>query len=1548
MRPAALPLFLLLLLPPMAPLHAHGPRRPGGSAPLQRRRQSTARRAPHTARLSNLCGEACCPGWSVAPKTGKCTKAVCTPRCQNGGRCHAPQQCSCRPGFAGPRCESSPPAPTVAPQPPPSLKVRWQPLTLSELELVLRRRKALDPTEKMATILAQHLASHHGGSPPALPGRAPAVTPRPHVLCPLICHNGGVCLKKDQCLCPPRWTGKFCHIPAPPLSQGQGPSRRGAAKLSPSERTTRSMYTLPLANHRQERDGVASVANVHVEHPPEASVTIHQVERVDERPPGDPNALPLSRPALYSVLAQSSSRDPGGYGEDSGFGYCFRHLQGGECSAPLPGLRTREICCRGTGVAWGVHDCQPCSSGDRGDPGAVGRNEVFCPQGFRRQNGSCVDVDECHERLSFCRNGVCTNTRGSFTCVCHEGFLLDSSRSSCISHHVISEAKGPCFRVLREGGCSLPILRNITKQICCCSRVGKAWGHGCEGCPPFSSDGFKEICPAGPGYHYSASDLRFDTRYLGQDVPRVPVSHQPRGQEPVAVPPTATAPVFLLWSPPPTVLQERQPPGAVPTPPPQPSAAAPEAGQGVCERRPQVCGPGRCIPRQGGYTCVCDRGYWLSPQGTHCVDVDECRRTPRPCANGYCENTRGSYSCRCRAGYQAVPSGVDCQDIDECAKSPPLCAQGHCQNTLGSFRCSCPPGFHPDPAGSECRDIDECSQSPSPCARGRCENVPGSYRCACPTGYQLGPRGTECQDVDECQESPPICHPGRCENVPGGHRCTCPIGYQASPQGTRCVDVDECQQEPPPCGSGRCENVPGGYRCLCPPGLRASLTENQCLDVDECTAGSPCGPHGLCTNTEGSFLCQCWRGYQMEGPEGPCADINECLEGDFCFPRGECLNTDGSYTCLCAQGFATGPSEASCVDIDECQSGTVCAGGHCANTEGSFSCYCPPGTRSSPNKASCEDINECQEYGAALCGAQRCENSPGSYRCVAECQPGFQVGPNGDCEDVDECQLYGAQVCGEKPCQNSPGSYRCVASCPSGYQGTAAGDCLDVDECRNSSQCGPHAVCHNLPGTFQCVCDQGYESARDGHHCLARPPAFPRPPEPHPAGPGDGTRRECYYDPNAAQACEDVLAGNATRQECCCTLGHGWGLDCHVQACPAPGTAEFRTLCPRGNGFATVGSGGATSALADVDECSLFSAQVCKGGVCVNKVPGYTCYCPSGYYYEAQHLECIDNDECLDEEAEPCVGGPCINTIGSYYCSCAPPLVLDASQHRCVANDSQDANLAMCWQEVGPDLVCSRPRLDRQVTYTECCCLFGEAWSMDCALCPARDSEDFEALCNVLRPPSYGPVRPGGLGLPFEYGDEEFVPYSPEIFAPPARPAPRLPDYDPYPRDSLYGVPPYEASYFEDLPYGDVRQEGLGEPSRGGYAARSLPQPEWRSTLRSRSRGSYERPGRASEDYRRSEDLGAAHSEECGILSGCENGRCVRVPDGFTCLCHEGYRLDPARMACLDIDECVEAEGLCPGGECFNVDGLYRCLCPHGMAPVGHPPHCAPAPRSRG
>lgn len=40
-------------------------------------------------------------------------------------------------------------------------------------------------------------------------------------------------------------------------------------------------------------------------------------------------------------------------------------------------------------------------------------------------------------------------------------------------------------------------------------------------------------------------------------------------------------------------------------------------------------------------------------------------------------------------------------------------------------------------------------------------------------------------------------------------------------------------------------------------------------------------------------------------------------------------------------------------------------------------------------------------------------------------------------------------------------------------------------------------------------------------------------------------------------------------------------------------------------------------------------------------------------------------------------------------------------------------------------------------------------------------------------------------------------------------------------------------------------------------------------------------------------------AEECGVLNGCENGRCVRVREGYTCDCFDGYELDLTKMACM-------------------------------------------------
>ncbi|XP_061073007.1 latent-transforming growth factor beta-binding protein 4 [Conger conger] len=1882
-------------------------------------------------------------------------------------------------------------------------------------------------------------------------------------VCPLLCRNGGVCIQKDRCLCPPNFTGKFCHIPA------TGPSTNDIEKPPPSpamaanrQVLTHSEFVLPLQSqaHPQASASGSSMVKVRVQHPPEATVKIHQVVKVGYGPtvreqtetvtwssglsgarnivlPGERREAPPPRIQAQTIRGDAT------YTESSGFKYCFREVRNGQCSSPLPGLRSQETCCRGVGLAWGINECTMCPS----KTANAANGERICPSGFQRNGTQCVDINECLQP-GFCENGNCVNTRGSSTCVCRTGYLLDASHGICVSQKVISEDTGQCYRIVSQGTCSLPILKNITKQICCCSRVGKAWGRSCQKCPYFGSDGFKEICPAGPGYQYSASANKFHQKALEQlglggatlnpqsrpqqpssgaltplNRPQPPAGSPQRGPEVPHSGPGSTATVRPTRVLSPILPQQTgtshhgQPtrPLSVPaTPRPAPPRPAPRP----CEANPRICGFGRCVSLPDGkHTCVCNPGYQLNAQQGRCQDTDECRRTPPPCGGGQCENTEGSYRCTCPTGYRPGPHGTSCIDVNECVHSPRICSAGQCQNTPGSFRCICPAGFRTNPQQTQCldidecrltptlctngrcentlgsyrcvcssgyrlqgtsctdvnecerpsqcpgqecvnvpgsyrcvacrtgfallngkcSDIDECRKTPNPCASGRCENTPGSYRCVCPTGYKLqggtcadinecedhlqcpgqecvNSQGSyrcvsckpgfrllnrkcsdidECQqtpslctngrcentlgsyrcvcstgyrlqantctdinecvdplqcpgqecvnspgsyrcltcrpgfsllndkcsdvdecrqtpspctngrcentlgsfrcvcspgyrlqantctDIDECQQTPTLCTNGRCENTPGSYRCVCSSGYRlqgssctdidecrqtpspctngrcentlgsyrcvCSPgyrlQGSSCTDVDECNQTPSPCTNGRCENTLGSYRCVCSPGYRLqgssctdvdecenplqcpgqecvnsegsfscsackpgfSLRNRKCQDLDECrqvpppcangrchnTAGSfrceclsgfrpqnntctdvdecqdplqcpgqecvnsegsyicipcrvgytmknrkcsdvdeclnprACSRESRCVNTDGSFRCECNTGFRASGPGRQCRDINECAEEAVCSPRGVCVNSEGSYHCVCSEGYQAAANGTLCADVDECARPGVCQDGHCINTAGSFQCQCRTGFTSNPEKNACLDVDECAESGETLCRAQRCENSIGSFRCITTCDPGYQVTATRECVDINECA--NKTVCGEHAfCQNLIGTYQCM--CDQGYEAT--GDdrgCADENECVTMQGVCGTAHCENVEGSFLCECPgENEEFDLNTRQCRSRlrpgRPVFPGSsssssssslePRPDstarlpPARPGE--TRECYYNTHDQGSC-NTISRNTTHQECCCTIGEAWGLGCQFSACPVQGSAEYQQLCPSGKGYVT---GPGAFSYRDVDECKVFDPEVCKSGVCVNHIPGYSCYCTTGYYYDPVLLECIDNNEC--EGPDTCEGGYCVNTVGSHYCSCEPPLVLDDTQRRCINSTglAVDENLSFCWQHVTASLVCQSPLLEGQVTFTECCCLYGEAWGLECALCPARDSEDYETLCRFLRTPVYTPpfaerYDPSRGSTPRRGYD---LPYSPESYPDPPEPEYFRPGYDDYSppggRRPGYGSrptgpyrvrePPYSQTgpsryYEEDFdprfipseselrpPFRTVdplTEPGYGAlprpPSRGDPRSLSLaPLPEnyeeeddeddrgpsepWRAFL-PRDTPPYPdfpqgRPldGRRDTYERRYESYEGLSTEDCGILHGCENGRCIRVAEGYTCDCYDGYQLDMTTMACIDINECEEADDpaeLCVNGQCVNTDGSYRCICQRGFIMSRLPNHCIPS-----
>uniref|UniRef100_A0A8C1WJF2 Latent-transforming growth factor beta-binding protein 1 n=2 Tax=Cyprinus carpio TaxID=7962 RepID=A0A8C1WJF2_CYPCA len=1442
---------------------------PNPSIPIRQDAQPGRHTSSHHIKMSgvNVCGGQCCVGWSKTQGSQRCTKPNCAPPCKNGGMCLRPHVCVCKSGSKGKSCEQTtlPPSshPTgplngntngglpngghtngypnghnIVPQRPipqqifpqgqgqaplpfpgtnvghltlsmkqsPNGPIPYQPQVQNPVSMTMHQSKTqkfmvqqknyhthtqmhgVGPTLNRAIPLSVghnpiNLGNHTGrikvvftptickmtcingrcqnscqqGNTTTIiseNGQATDTLTAPNfrvVVCHLPCMNGGKCSARDKCQCPPNFTGKFCQMANPNGHQGQH------AVVNGQKTHIHSTHTLPLTYGTGQNQGLV---NVHVKHPPEASVQIHQVSPVDSN--GQVKNTHSSHSFTYHSSSQSIQHGHTHSGviypnqqtypqyqpvtSKSQLGRCFQETAGMQCGKALPGLSKQDACCGTVGTSWGFHKCQKC-------PKKTLIPLIECPLGYKRVNATrCIDIDECHIQ-GVCPNGNCINTMGSYRCICNPGFVPDPTLTTCFPETpALREEKGACFRLVSSGKqCLHPVSTQLSKQLCCCS-VGKAWGPHCDHCPLPGTAAFKDICPGGMGYHVTTPFIykpkppngHSQTDGHGQSKPTI------RHQVPVDPPlpfPTLQQPVEALS------ITERQ---------------LPEVVEKVSPPAPVEILPS--IESQN-----------ISP--TQLAEIDECQVRPDICAAGICYNTVDSYKCICDDGYRIDSEGITCVDVDECAESPSLCANGHCQNTPGGFLCACEPGFMPNEKSDSCSDIDEC-QDGRVCPSGLCYNTLGSFMCSpCPDGFEG--RNGQCVDINECLDEK-VCAHGQCSNREGYFICKCDDGFSLTLDGKACIDIDECQDDSV-CIQGHCQNTEGSFICNCEPGYILSSTGDQCNDVDECLElPQTCDSVGQCINILGSYQCHCPQGYrQVNGTS--CHDVDECEdETQLCVPNGKCLNTEGSFLCECDAGFVSTRDSPGCEDVDECSLNENTCGSHgvCQNTIGSFSCQCNPGFKDSQDGQGCVDVNECELL---------------------------------------------VNVCGE-------------------------------------------ATCENREGTFLCLCpDEMQEFDPMSGKCFSTPPVTPV------------ERKECYFNLNDENLCDNVLASSMTKEECCCTLGAGWGDNCEVHPCPMPGTDQFSQMCPAGRGYIPPGDPVIpTTSLAesfkDADECKLFENEICKDGFCLNTHGGYECYCKAGLYYDESKLQCVDTDECVDESN--CIDGKCMNTYGSYQCFCTPPMVLAPDSAHCILptmaeQRETDVYSGICWDTVTERLTCTKPIANLQSTFTECCCLYGEAWGMDCALCPQKNTDAYATMCNIRQ--FGGPRQP--------YGQDALVAgpvieYGPEYDSRSMNPDGTLPLYEDYeePRN------PYDA--FEGL-----------------------------------------------------------RAEECGVLNGCENGRCVRVQEGYTCDCFDGYTLDMSRMACVDINECSELNtkmSLCKNGKCINTEGSYKCVCLPGFVHSAQHNYCVP------
>nr|XP_047129672.1 fibrillin-2-like isoform X2 [Hydra vulgaris] len=335
-----------------------------------------------------------------------------------------------------------------------------------------------------------------------------------------------------------------------------------------------------------------------------------------------------------------------------------------------------------------------------------------CKPGWRLNNNSCVDVNECNELAKYCNftNSDCKNTNGSYKCTCKSGWILENN--SCVDVNECIELAKYCD--LTNSDC-----RNTNGSYICTCKSG--WVLENNSCVDVNE----------------CNELAKYCNLTNSD----------------------------------------------------------------------------CMNINGSYNCTCKTGWIL--ENNSCVDINECNELAKYCNlnNSDCENTNGSYNCNCKSGW--ISENSSCVDVNECNELEKYCnlTNSDCENTNGSYNCTCKSGWILE--NNSCVDVNECNELEKYCnlTNSDCENTNGSYNCTCKSGWIL--ENNSCNDVDECAELNEYCSltSSYCVNTNGSYNCICKSGWKS--ESNSCVDINECDSLIDVCYATNkvCVNSIGSYYC---------------------------------------------------------------------------------------------------------------------------------------------------------------------------------------------------------------------------------------------------------------------------------------------------------------------------------------------------------------------------------------------------------------------------------------------------------------------------------------------------------------------------------------------------------------------------------------------------------------------------------------------------------------------------------------------------------------------------------------------------------------